>query len=156
MQDRIRIIELAPSPEERARRQRRLRASQIERLARGAWLTPVFVLAAVVAAFALIQHGPERLFAYALGVLFATGFLWIGISVFWPARADRECPTCGQTSLERLDPRTTQGLSCAACGWRDTAASSWFLAEEEGPLEGLVLRERAERRRRSQGAGGGA
>lgn len=156
VQDRVRIIELAPSREERAHRRHRLRASQIERLARGAWLLPVFVLAAIVAAFALLHHGPERLFAYALGVLFATGFLWIGISIFWPARADRACPGCGREAVERLDPRTTQGLACRACGWRDASASSWFLAEEEGPLEELVLRERAERRRAAQDTGGRA
>ena len=35
-----------------------------------------------------------------------------------------------------------------ACGWRDESASAWLLAEEEGPLEELVL---AQRRRQGVG-----
>lgn len=146
VQERIRFVELAPSPLERGRAENERRALQARRVARGAWLIPLLALAAIVAAFALVQHGPERLFAYALGALFALGFLWIAISVFWPARAERGCPACKRESVRRLDPRTTMGLVCGACGWRDENASSWFLAEEEGPLEELVLRQRAARR----------
>ena len=49
--------------------------------------------------------------------------------------------------LERLDPKTTHGVRCRSCGFEDEAQSSWLLAEEEGPLEDIVL----ESRRRDRG-----
>ena len=71
---------------------------------------------------------------------------WVLLSALWPAKADRTCPECGETSVERLDRRELRGLGCGACGWRDETASAWFLAEDEEPvLEDLV---RAQRRRR--------
>lgn len=113
-----------------------------------AWLVAPACLAAVLAAAALVLRGPDGLFGVALTALLGLGFLWIAVSVFSPAKADRRCPSCGALALERLDAGTTRGLRCAACGWTDAAASSFYLAEEEGPLETIVLRERAERRAR--------
>ena len=81
-----------------------------------------------------------------VSVLVGAGLLWVGVSVFWPAKADRKCPRCEEEALERLDPDTTQGLKCASCGFVDEQATGWFLAEDEGPLEDLVLRQRAARR----------
>jgi hypothetical protein len=117
-------------------------ARSIERIARGAWLVPPLLLTVVAATFLFLRRGPDQLFGYAFGALLGLAFLWVGISVFWPARADRRCPNCGEEALERLDQDTTRGLVCRACRWRDSTASSWFLAEEEGPLEQLVLRDR--------------
>ena len=68
--------------------------------------------------------------------------VWVLVSVFFPARADRSCPRCGEESLERLDRTRTTGIRCRACGFRDEQASAWLMAEEEGPLEEIVLRER--------------
>lgn len=72
--------------------------------------------------------------------------LWVLAASLWPAKADRTCPQCGEDALERLDPDTTMGLRCTACGHTDPTKSGWFLAEDEGPLEELVLRQRAAKR----------
>ena len=74
--------------------------------------------------------------------LIGAGVLWVALSALWPAKADRRCPKCGEDTLVRLDPDTTTGLRCSACDHVDPEATSWFLAEEEGPLEDLVLRQR--------------
>lgn len=142
MKSRVRIIELAPSPEERAANERTRSSESLARVARGAWLIPPIVLSAIVATFALLRRGPDQMFGVAIGVLFGLAFLWVGISVLWPSRANRSCPHCKQDTLQRLDPRTTRGLVCSSCSWRDTNASSWYLAEEEGPLEEMILRDR--------------
>jgi hypothetical protein len=42
----------------------------------------------------------------------------------------------------RLDRTTARGLRCPACGFRDETRSAFFLAEEEGPLERIALKER--------------
>ena len=60
--------------------------------------------------------------------------------------AEERCPV-------RLDPETTQGLRCRACGQVDEEATGWFLAEEEGPLEELVLLQRARKRKRKRKRG---
>ena len=73
--------------------------------------------------------------------------VWIGISTLWPATADRSCPSCGEDGLERLDPQKTYGIRCRGCGFRDESVSAWLLAEEEGPLEEIVLRQRRDKGR---------
>ena len=113
----------------------------------GGWLVAPLLLAATAAAMLLVFRGPDRLFAVAFGVVLAFGLAWILISSLLPARADRTCPSCSRSTLTRLDPRSTQGLRCRACGWRDEGASSFLLAEDDGDaLEDIVLRERRFRR----------
>ena len=115
--------------------------------ARGGWLLPLVFLGAIAAGVAVVLRAPAWLFAAAFGALIAAGLAWVVISAWFPAAADRRCPACGALSIERLDLRTTTGLACGRCGWRDESASSFLLAEEEGALEPLVLAERAERAR---------
>jgi len=92
--------------------------------------------------------GPSPL---VIGGIVAALFSWIGISVLWPARADRNCPQCRQESLKRLDPSNAIGLVCTQCGWSDASASGWYLAEEElEALEPLALERRAARARQAQ------
>lgn len=109
---------------------------------RGSWLLPPILVAAVATAAMLVRGDLGGLFGLAFGLLVALGLTWILISVFFPPRADRSCPACGQETLERLDPRSTSGVRCSACGHRDEQRSAWLMAEEEGPLEPTVLRER--------------
>lgn len=109
---------------------------------RYAWLLPLVLLAAIGLGGALIVWRPEWLTGAVIGLLLGAGVLWVAISALWPNRPDRHCPRCGEEALVRLDPETTMGLRCTACGFEDAGASSWFLAEEEGPLEHMVLRQR--------------
>lgn len=153
MEPRVRIVELEPSLEERAQRARARNQAQLARLAGGAWLAPPLLLAAVVAAFALLRHGPDPLFGYALAAIFGLAGAWAALSIFWPSKPDRACPSCGRADLARIDPRTSLGLVCRSCAWRDESASGWFLAEDEGALEGIVLRQR-EAKRSGAGAPG--
>lgn len=106
------------------------------------WLLPVVLLLAAGSAITFVLRGAGGIFGWVVGALVVTSLLWVMISVLWPPTADRTCPTCGAEAVRRLDPSTTQGLLCGACGWRDETASSWLLAEEEGPLEDVVLRSR--------------
>lgn len=94
----------------------------------------------------LVLHGPDRLFVAALAALFGVALLWMLVSIFWPARVDRTCPACGRTGLRRLDPTSAHGVACDACGHVDPEQSSFLMAEEEGPIEPMVLRERNPRR----------
>src|ERR1700752_1634982 len=111
------------------------------RVERMAWLAPLWILAAVVLARRVVLGEPRAFLA--LGVLaLSLPFLWVLVSTLWPAKADRVCPVCKKDRLERIDRGTTVGVRCGACGWRDESASSWLLAEEEGPLEEVVLRQR--------------
>lgn len=103
---------------------------------------------ATAAGVGLVFLRPDWLLGAVLAVVLGSGFLWVLISAFTPAEADRRCPDCGENALVRLDPSTTRGLRCEACGHVDAEASGWFLAEEEGPLEELVL----ESRRRKKAA----
>lgn len=101
------------------------------------------MLAAVVSAALLVLRGPDRAFVAALSVVLGLSVAWILVSVLWPARADRTCPACGESSLRRLDPRSTRGVACPACGHRDEEQSSFLMAEEDGAaLETIRLEER--------------
>lgn len=112
------------------------------------WLVgPVLLAVAVGVPAFLVRARAELLWGAVLGLLVVVPLLWIAVSALWPARAERTCPSCGASDLRRIDPTTTVGVACGACGWRDEERSAWHLAEEEGPLERIVLRQR--RRRRS-------
>lgn len=114
----------------------------------GGWLVAPLLLAATSASILLVLRGPDELFGVAFGLVLALGLAWILVSSLFPGKADRVCPECRRDALVRLDPRSTHGLRCRACGWRDESASSFLLAEDEGePLEDIVLRERRYRRR---------
>jgi ribosomal protein L37AE/L43A len=109
---------------------------------RGSWLLPPLLVAAVACSVLLVRGDLSGHFGLTFGLLVALGLGWVLVSVFFPARADRRCQSCGSESLERLDPQSTQGLRCSSCGWCDAEASAWLIAEEEGPLEHTVLRQR--------------
>ncbi|HEX6881728.1 MAG TPA: hypothetical protein VF530_00025 [Planctomycetota bacterium] len=112
-----------------------------------AWLVPGLMLAAVLVGVLLVRGGSSAWFgavALALGIVPAG---WVLVSALFPARAERRCPACGQDALARRSPDATHGLRCLACGWADETASAWLLAEEEGPLEHIVLAERGRTRR---------
>lgn len=106
------------------------------------WLLGPLILAAIAAGTLLVFRGPDEIFGAAFGVVLGFGFLWILVSVLFPSRADRTCPACGKTALRRMDPESTSGLACSDCDWFDESASSFYLAEEEGPMEDIVLRQR--------------
>jgi len=106
---------------------------------RAAWLLPPLLIGAIGLGFWVLTQRPEGLFGLVFGGLVAVGLLWIVVSSLLPGKADRTCPSCGRKGLRRLDRSSTTGLRCAHCGWRDETASSFLLAEEEGPLEDLVL-----------------
>ena len=109
---------------------------------RGAWLAPLLLLGAVLLGAWIVLARPLSLFAWLLVALAVVPIGWVLVSALWPARAERGCPACRADALARIDPRATVGLVCRACGWRDESASAWLLAEEEGTLEEIVLRER--------------
>ncbi|MCZ6598429.1 MAG: hypothetical protein O7B99_12375 [Planctomycetota bacterium] len=109
---------------------------------RAAWLVAPVLLLATAAGVAVVLRGPAALVGWVITGLVLLALAWTVISTLWPARAERECPDCGEDALERLDPDTTCGVVCQACGYRDDSQSSWLLAEEEGPLEDVVLRQR--------------
>lgn len=115
-------------------------------LDRIAWAIPLVMLGAIAVGVLIVRNAPGWIGPAMVSVLVGAGLLWVGVSVFWPAKADRKCPRCEEEALERLDPDTTQGLKCASCGFVDEQATGWFLAEDEGPLEDLVLRQRAAKR----------
>ena len=107
------------------------------------WILPLLVFGAIALALLLLRAGGPSLPYIILGATLLIGFSWILISALHPAQADRTCPECGEEALERLDPETTRGVTCARCGHTDRDASSWFFAEEETNLEEIVLAERA-------------
>ncbi len=116
-----------------------------ERLA--SWLVGPLLLTATLAAVLFILRGPDHLFGVVFGGVLALGLAWILISSLFPGKADRRCPRCGAHALERLDPKTTRGLRCGACGMVDAHTSSFLLAEDEGAtIEDIALRDRTERR----------
>jgi len=122
-------------------------AGRSSRRRRAAWLTGPLCLVAAVAAALLVRRGPGAAFAATAGVLVAACLSWIVTSVFLPAYPDRTCPRCGEERLVRRDRASTRGVRCTACGFEDASASSFTMAEEEGALEPLVLRERGRRGR---------
>jgi len=109
------------------------------------WCAPAVFLAAVLGGVAIVFTGPLALLWVLVGALVLVPAGWVLVSALFPGKAERRCPACGAESLERLDARRTHGLGCRACGWRDESASAWLLAEEEGPLEDIVLAERGRR-----------
>ena len=111
-------------------------------LERNSWLIPLVLLAATLAGAGLVFWRPAWLMGAVLTVVFGAVGLWLAVCVFWPASADRTCSACGEETLVRLDPDSSLGLRCTSCEFVDREATSWFLAEEEGPLEDLVLRQR--------------
>jgi DNA-directed RNA polymerase subunit RPC12/RpoP len=151
--ERIRKITLAPPPREAPVRP----APAISPLA--TWFLPPLFLASAAAGTAIVLRGPDAFFAWAMVAIFGTGFGWIAVSIFFPATADRRCPQCGEDAIERIDPGATHGLRCTSCGHRDETASAFLIAEEEGPLEEIVMVERGRRPRpvaSGSGAGGAA
>jgi hypothetical protein len=111
--------------------------------AQAAWFVAPMFLAATATGVIFVIRGPDRFFGLGLGALFALALAWILISVLFPAKPDRTCPSCGRERLRRIDERTTRGVVCGACGHADPDQSSFLMAEEEGPLETIVLAERA-------------
>jgi hypothetical protein len=107
-----------------------------------AWCAPALFLLAVAVGVAIVFHGPLALFGAVLAALALVPVGWVLVSALLPAKAERRCRACGKDALARLDERATHGLVCRACGWSDASASAWLLAEEEGPLEGIVMAER--------------
>ncbi|MFT5290788.1 MAG: hypothetical protein ACI8QS_002874 [Planctomycetota bacterium] len=105
------------------------------------FIGPALLLSALLA-FAILQVDQSTLFAVASLTGLSVLGLWVLTSILWPSRADRSCPDCGLDTLERMDLETTMGLRCGSCGFMDETLSSWFLAEEEGPLEEIVLAQR--------------
>jgi hypothetical protein len=136
-------VQLAP---ERAPARRTIRSRRGARPSLAGWLMPPVMLASTACGIALVLRGPERAFVVSATIALALVVVWILVSVFFPARVDRTCPECGEESLRRLDSRTTRGILCARCGLVDEQQSSFLLAEEEGPLERIVLAERAVQR----------
>jgi hypothetical protein len=113
-------------------------------------VAPLCLAAAFGGGWLALRH-PGWLFAAVATVVLGGALLWILVSALSPATADRGCPECGADTLVRLDAGTTRGVRCTACGHRDASVSSFYLAEEEGPLEHIVLAERAGRQGRRQG-----
>jgi len=115
---------------------------------RWSWLIAPLMLFATAAGALFVLRGPDGLFGACFGAVLALGVLWILVSTLFPGRAERTCPACGQRGLERIDRKSTCGVRCRLCGWRDESASSFLFAEEEGTFEDIVLRERRSERRR--------
>lgn len=110
------------------------------------WLVAPIALAALAAGLWLALRRPPQLFGILLAALVLVPVVWVLVSALWPGKAERRCPACRQDSLARIDSSSTVGIRCSTCGWRDESASAWLLAEEEGPLEELVLAQRAKQR----------
>src|SRR5262245_48987337 len=107
------------------------------------WLAPLVLLTAVLCGAGVAIAGPTALFWVVAVALVVLPAAWLVISALFPARAERRCPACHRVELARLDRKSTVGLVCRSCGWRDATASSWLIAEEEGrPLEEIVLTQR--------------
>jgi hypothetical protein len=112
------------------------------------WTMPAALLAASALGITLVLASPAQAFAIALALVFGAAIVWMLVSVFSPARADRRCPRCAGETVERLDARSTRGIVCRACGHVDAESSSFLLAEDEGaPIEPMLLERRADGRR---------
>ncbi len=113
-------------------------------------LIPIVLLGTVGLVVAFVVHPGGAPSPLVIGGIVVLLFAWIGVSVLWPARADRRCPDCKGDHLQRMDPTSAEGLRCPDCGWKDPSASGWYLAEEElEALEPLAM----ERRRAKASAG---
>ena len=145
-----RIVELPDEPQLLAGEPRSNALNEPPSNPRGAWLLPLVALAAIVAGALFVMRGPDKAFAIAFGALVVIGLSWVCISALFPNRPDRRCPECGATALVRLSRTSTTGIRCRRCSWVDETASSFFLAEEDGPLEDIVLRKRQERREKQE------
>jgi hypothetical protein len=110
------------------------------------WLLAPLLLCAIAGAVSLVFHGPDALFGIALAGFATLGVAWLLVCVFSSARADRTCPGCGRDELRRLDPHSTRGVVCRMCGRLDREQSSFLMAEEEGPIEPIVMQERRRKR----------
>lgn len=112
-------------------------------------LLPLVFLGATLAGIWVVKRGPVELFGGLVVISIVIGFGWILASVLLPsAPVDRSCPNCGHADgLRPAFEDTTRGVACRACDYMDETASAWLIAEEDGPLEPVVLRERAARRR---------
>ena len=104
-----------------------------------AWLAPGVLLGGVLVGVALVRGGSSAWFGLVIGALVVVPAAWVLISALHPARAERRCPACAAEALERCSADSTTGLRCRSCSWTDPEASAWTLAEEEGPLERMVL-----------------
>ena len=116
--------------------------AEAAKVSRSSWLIGVYLLFASLGAGAIGFLGPVGLFMWVVGGGIVLMVVWVIVCALSPAQADRRCPACGHDSLVRLDPESHRGLRCGQCGWEDESASSFFLAEEEGALEPVVLKER--------------
>ena len=104
---------------------------------------PLLIMTSVGLVLVLVVRPGGAPSPLVIGGIVVLIFAWIGISVLWPARADRRCSSCKRRALERTDPESAVGLRCTACGWSDASASGWYLAEEElEALEPLALEQR--------------
>ncbi|MCP3916600.1 MAG: hypothetical protein GY711_13670 [bacterium] len=114
--------------------------------ARWSWLISQALLAAGLFGTWIVVTRPPWLFGAVITTVLGAGILWIAVSALAPSKADRTCPDCGEKGLERMNQGSTQGVVCTACGFRDAEESSFYMAEEEGPLEPIALAERRRRR----------
>ena len=112
------------------------------------WLLPPGMVLAVAVGAWIVRGQPLGVLGYVLAAMLLIPLAWVVISALWPASADRKCPACGRDSLVRMSEESTMGLECRSCNWRDESASSWFLAEEEGPLEDVVMLQRGRKSKR--------
>ena len=106
------------------------------------WLIPPLLLGSAVIGVVLVTQGGSALFGWTVGGLISLGLLWVLVSSLFPAEPDRTCPECGGETLVRMDPNTTHGIRCVACAFEDAEASSFLMAEQEGPLEATILGQR--------------
>lgn len=106
-----------------------------------AWIIGPACLVATAIGLLFVFGDDPRLFGWALGSVFAVMLLWIIISILFPGSVDRRCPACAEDRLESLNQTTTRGIRCAACGFVDEEASSFYYAEESGSLITIVRRE---------------
>ena len=111
-------------------------------------LLPLVFLSATLAGVWLVMRGPVEWFGGLLAIAIVLVLGWVVASTVLPnAPVDRSCPKCGlEDGLRPAHEDTTRGIACRACDYRDETASAWMIAEEDGPLEDVVLRERAARR----------
>jgi Zn ribbon nucleic-acid-binding protein len=112
------------------------------------WFVAPIALVAVGVGLWLALRRPLVLFWCLLAGLVLVPVGWTLVSALWPGKAERNCPACRKDALARMDSSSTVGIRCTACGWRDESASAWLLAEEEGPLEEVVLAQRGRKRAR--------